>query len=77
MEIALPLKLFISSPSISCPIWDQEPEISSNILTLPEEIPLSSFVGAPTATILPSELKETDSPKLSSGASPSISYPIW
>ena len=74
-ETLIPLWSFAASPSISWPICTQEVPIKSYILTCPELEPLSSFEGAPIATLVPSALRETENPLLLDPASPSISSP--
>ena len=46
-------------------------------LVYPEPPPFLELPGAPIATMVPSELSDTDHPLSSSLASPSISSPIW
>ena len=65
------------SPMMLCPIWTHEELFNANTRTLPAlELPASLLI-APTAKMLPSLLRDTDSPKKSPGFSPSISSPSW
>ena len=58
-----------------CPSGIQESEENWYTLTRPLSVPPASFFVAPTANIVPSPDKDTELPKLSPSASPSMSCP--